>query len=418
MPNTINTMTTKPVLLLRILIPGLLVAATGVGAGDLSIASFTGSQLGLSVLWAVVLGGIFKFVLTEGLARWQLASGDTFIEGIATHFGAWVGFIFLPYLLLWSFFVGAALMAACGVTLHALIPLFDDASQGKIFFGILSSLIGCVLVWFGGYQLFEKIMAIAIGSMFIIVMATAFILWPGHAAVLHGLFNPAVANLSGEGFAWTLALIGGVGGTLTILCYGYWIQENNRHGTEHLSRCQFDLAVSYSMTVLFGIAMVIIGSGIELKGSGANLLILLSERLSTAAAPWAGTFFLIGALGAVLSSLLGVWQAVPYLFADIWSLYVKKEVRSTAQAFTHSIPYKVYLIALTFIPMAGLLFSFKEIQKLYALIGSLFIPFVALALLILNNSERWMGDYKNRVFSNLALTGTLFFFIYITWQKW
>ena len=55
--------------------PGLLVAATGVGAGDLATASLTGSQLGTAVLWAVVVGAFLKLVLTEGLARWQLATG-------------------------------------------------------------------------------------------------------------------------------------------------------------------------------------------------------------------------------------------------------------------------------------------------------------------------------------------------------
>ncbi len=41
---------------LSILGPGILVAATGVGAGDLATAAFTGSRLGLACLWAVVLG--------------------------------------------------------------------------------------------------------------------------------------------------------------------------------------------------------------------------------------------------------------------------------------------------------------------------------------------------------------------------
>jgi len=38
------------------------------------------------------------------------------------------------------------------------------------------------------------------------------------------------------------------------------------------------------------------------------------------AARWA---FLVGAWGAVFSSLLGVWQSVPYLFADCWRLIRK-----------------------------------------------------------------------------------------------
>ena len=55
--------------LLLIIGPGLLVAATGVGAGDLATGAFTGNQLGVAVLWAVVLGAVLKFVVNEGLAR-------------------------------------------------------------------------------------------------------------------------------------------------------------------------------------------------------------------------------------------------------------------------------------------------------------------------------------------------------------
>lgn len=132
--------------LFKLVGPGLWVATTGVGAGDLATASFTGSQLGTAILWAVLVGGFMKFVLNEGLARWQLASGQTFFESVATKFGKPVGYIFLFYLLLWSFFVGSALMSACGATLHAMLPVFETAESGKIAFGILSSLVGLLLV--------------------------------------------------------------------------------------------------------------------------------------------------------------------------------------------------------------------------------------------------------------------------------
>ena len=41
-----------------LLIPGILLAATGVGAGDLLTASMAGSEVGLAVLWAVLAGAI------------------------------------------------------------------------------------------------------------------------------------------------------------------------------------------------------------------------------------------------------------------------------------------------------------------------------------------------------------------------
>jgi len=48
---------------------GLLVAATGVGAGDLITASLAGSNLGVVILWAAVAGAVFKWLLNEGIAR-------------------------------------------------------------------------------------------------------------------------------------------------------------------------------------------------------------------------------------------------------------------------------------------------------------------------------------------------------------
>ena len=61
---------------LAVVSPGLLVAATGVGAGDLATAAFTASRLGVAVLWAVVLGAFLKYVVNEGLARWRREQHD------------------------------------------------------------------------------------------------------------------------------------------------------------------------------------------------------------------------------------------------------------------------------------------------------------------------------------------------------
>ena len=402
---------------LALIAPGILVAATGVGAGDLATASFTGSQLGLAVLWAVVVGGVFKFVLTEGLARWQLTTGQTFLEGVAARFGPVVGWLFLPYLLLWSFFVGSALISACGVTLHAIIPIFDDASQGKVVFGIASSLAGLALVLAGGFKLFEKVMSFCIGVMFVTALATAALLWPQTAAVTQGLLVPTIPDIDGQGLTWTVALIGGIGGTLTILCYGYWIREEGRTQRTDIGLCRLDLALGYTMTVLFGLAMVIIGSTVEIEGSGAALLVTLADQLETSLGGFGRWLFLIGALGAVFSSLLGVWQAVPYLFADLWRIFFEGG-QDGAKVDTRATTYRAYLFAIALVPMAGLMMNFKEVQKLYAVIGAAFIPLLALALLIMNGRRAWVGDATNGRLTVVLLLAALAFFGGVAWQKW
>ncbi len=371
--------------------------------------------MGPAILWAVVLGALLKFAVTEGLARFQLATGETLLEGAVHRLGRPVLWLFLPYLLLWSFFVAAALMGACGVTLHALLPVFADAARAKIVFGALSSLTGLALVATGGYRLFEHVMRFCIALMVATVLTTAVLLWPGWAAVARGLLVPAIPDLEGQGLAWTVALIGGVGGTVTVLCYGYWIREEGRLGAEHLRLCRLDLGTGYAVTALFGLAMVIIGSSVEIEGHGATLLVTLSGRLAGLLGPAGNWLFLIGAFGAVFSSLLGVWQAVPYLFADCWALLTRPRDAAIPPGKTavdsRSLPYRAYLLALAILPMAGLFWSFREMQKLYAVTGAAFIPLLALVLLVLNCRADWVGErFTNAPATNLVLLAVIAFF--------
>ena len=396
--------------------PGILLAATGVGAGDLATAAFAGSRLGLAVLWAVILGAFLKYVLNEGLARWQLVTGQGFFDGVASRLGRFWLWLFLPYLLLWSYFVGLALISACGVAAQALIPVSADPLAGKRVWAVVHAVLGLLLVWFGGFRLFEWAMRACIAVMFLVVVATAVRLWPGSSAVVSGLL-PKIPQQP-EALGWTLALIGGVGGTLTVLCYGYWMAEVGRKGPEALAWCRIDLALAYSMTAIFGMAMLIIGSSVEISGGGARLLVELGHALQQSLGEGARIAFLIGAWGAIFSSLLGVWQAVPYLFADLSRVLISgyQNKQSAGISLESSRAYRGYLIAIAFIPMIGLGVSFVQAQKLYAISGALFIPMLALALLLMNGRKACLGEYANRWPSGLALSGALGFFAYLAFR--
>lgn len=400
---------------LALITPGLLVAATGVGAGDLATAAFTANKLGVAILWAVLLGAFLKYVVNEGLARWQLATGETLLEGAILRLGRPVRYVFALYFFLWSFFVGSALMSACGVAFHAIVPIFPDPVTGKVVFGIGASLTGLGLVLAGGFRLFEKVMSVCIGIMFVTVLVTAVLLCESWTDVARGLLIPRIPHAGGEGVGWTVALMGGVGGTLTVLCYGYWIREKGRSGPNDLATCRIDLATGYTMTALFGLGMVIIGSTIEVEGRGAGLIVSLANTLEEplgATGRWA---FLLGAFGAVFSSLLGVWQAVPYIFADFWRLVGPG---GSDKVDTRNRAYRGFLFALALVPMLGLFFSFREIQRVYAVFGALFMPLLATALLMMNGRTDWVGErFRNRPATTAVLGATVVLFVYFGYRQ-
>lgn len=403
---------------LALLGPGLLVAATGVGAGDLATGALAGSEVGVAVLWAVLAGAALKFIVNEGLARWQLATGTTLLEGSVERLGAVVAVLFLPYLILWSFFVASALMSACGATFHAMVPIFDSPEQAKRLFGMAHSAAGVGLVLWGGFRLFEVVMKCCIAVMFLTVVVTAGLLMPSASEVGRGLLWPDLRTLQGANLEWTVALMGGIGGTVTVLCYGYWIRESGRMGEADLRASRIDLAAAYLMTALFGIAMVIIGSTVEVKGSGAGLIVELARRLEEPFGPIGKWAFLFGAWGAVFSSLLGVWQAVPYLFADLWRLLRLPKGGPAPPVDTQSWPYRAYLWCLATIPMLGLFHEFKTVQKIYAIVGAMFIPLLAVVLLLLNGRTAWVGERcRNGWPTVLALVIAIAFFAWFGWME-
>ncbi|HJR69095.1 MAG TPA: Nramp family divalent metal transporter [Gammaproteobacteria bacterium] len=391
--------------------PGLLLAATGVGGGDLATATFVGGVLGTTVLWAIALGAFMKFVVTEGLARWQLATGETLIEGVVRRLGPVVVWIFLPYFLLWSFFVGSAQMSANGVSLHAMIPVFENANTGKIVFGALSSLFGLAIVLRGGYRGFDIAMKVCIGVMFVTVAITAVALWPGTGSVLRGLLVPTIPRTDPEAIVWTVSLIGGIGGTLTVLSYGYWMREEGRTHPSDLRTCRIDLAASYFMMALFGILMVIVGQTVKIEGEGTGMLIVLSDRLGEELGPAGKWLFLAGTFGAVFSSLLGVWQAAPYLFAECWRLGVQRDPNAVD---TRAPPYRRFLLVLAFVPMIGLFGSFRDVQQIYTFIGAYIFPMLALVLIVFNSRAAWVGRrFKNHPVTVVALAAVLVFFTWL-----
>ena len=401
--------TSRFVRLLSVLGPGIAIAATGVGAGDFIASTNAGSRYGDVLLWAAIYGAVLKFAVNEGVARWQLATGTTMLEGWVERFGRPLQYFFLLYLLIWSYFVGSGLISACGLAGHALFPQLSVNA-----WGVLHSLAGLVIVWFGRYAMFERAMKWMAALMFGAFILSGLALGPNLPEILRGIFLPTVPSGS---VPTILSVLGGIGGSLTILCYGYWIREVGRSDGSWLRDIRIDLGCAYLLTALFGISVNIIGAQIKPEAAGSQaILISMGDQMEAALGP-AGRYTLyLGFWGAVATSLLGVWQGIPYMFADFVALVRRAQGPARDAIVAQTSPYYRGFLLFLALPtqLALLLEQPVSIVLIYTLIGALFMPFLAATLLYMNTRRDWMGGLRSGWLSNTFLVLALALFAYLS----
>jgi len=409
---------TKPtVSFLKLAGPGLVVAATGIGSGDVVSATVGGARYGVVLLWAIAAGAFFKFVLQEGIARWQLATGKTALEGWAEYLPAWVKWYFGVYLVIWTVAVSASLTNATGLGIAKLTGGALPQSWGAV----VHSLLGGLFVWLGGYANFEKFMKLLVGVMGFSILFCAIFTLGDPVTATQGLLVPTIPLGSGT---YVLSLIGGVGGSITMLSYNYWMREEDMRGAGFLSYVRGDIAIAYLFTAIFGGSIMLIANdafftaGVSLTNADAV------PRMAAALGNVLGTFgriaFSVGFWAAVFASLLGVWQSVPYLYADFYGIVTKRPVEERRELVkVTSTPYR---IALAFISLVPIPFAFTgqpiQIVIIYTIVSSLFVPFVAATLLYLNNRVKWTEPVpRNSIITNLLLIAILVLFAIVGFQE-
>ena len=384
--------------------PGLVVAAAGIGSGDVVSATVGGANYGVVLLWGIVLGAFFKFVLNEGIARWQLATGTTMVEGWAEHLPAWVKVYFAAYLVLWTVSVSAALTNATGLGIANLTGNAISQPWGAV----LHSLCGFAFVLVGGYAGFEKLMKTLVGIMGFCILICAVLTFEDSGATLRGLFVPTIPAGSGR---QVLSLIGGIGGTITILSYNYWMREEGLSGPRYLAYVRGDVAIAYLFTAVFGISVMLIANqafftaGVTI--SDAQAVPRMAEMLGRILGPFGAISYSVGFWAAVFASLLGVWQSVPYLYADLYGIVKKLPAAERAQLTrVTSAPYRVALLFITLVPLP---FAFMRsplfIIVTFTIVGSFFVPFLAATLLYMNNRVKWTSDVPRNNWPTNVLLG-------------
>ncbi|MBL8019879.1 MAG: Nramp family divalent metal transporter [Leptospirales bacterium] len=385
--------------------PGFLLAAAGIGASDFFGSVWAGTSAGTSVLWIVGVGAFLKYVITEGAARSQLVTGKTPVQRWMS-LPVPVRWLLAGYFCFWSVCVSALLMEACGTAAAQLLPRFsENMGTNANIYSAVQGILALSLLSLRGYETFERMIK------GLVVLTFALILYAGFS-VLPSLSIEA-QSLKADG-AVMIALVTGIGGTLTILSYGYWLRESHEDSPKALNSMRLDCSVGYVLSAVFNLTMICVAAatlrnaGVSIASEGAAKAIfsqiggLLGDRMGA----WAIN---VGFWCVVAGSLLGVWQSIPYFFVDGLHAYKRQDPPADLKEARSFFWFRFCVVAFA-LPL--LFFKIQVLFVLYAVVSSLFLPFLAGTLLIWNNQKQ-MGSLQNGILTNILLVLALAAYMYL-----
>ncbi len=89
----------EPVSLRRIIGPGVVLAAAGIGSGEYVLWPFIAAQVGLEFLWAALFGALIMFFIAMECIRYTLSTGETIVTGFTRLWKPWwIGFLLMAIL--------------------------------------------------------------------------------------------------------------------------------------------------------------------------------------------------------------------------------------------------------------------------------------------------------------------------------
>jgi Mn2+/Fe2+ NRAMP family transporter len=223
--------------------PGLVFFFTAMGPGTFLTSAVAGATYGYSLLWALALALLFRFVWVNTAASYVLVTRESLLQGYA-RIGGWLVWTALVVTIVVRHTSNLYTILLMGNAAHLLLPLPTPASGAIWSVGL--TLLGVTMMTWGGYRLIERACTGVIVLLGVALPVAATFARPDPVAIARGLFIPAIPNSEGLYSAMLLlaAMIGAQAGSMSNLSYTYFATERGWSGADDLRRQRLDLVTS------------------------------------------------------------------------------------------------------------------------------------------------------------------------------
>lgn len=392
---------------LALFLPGIFLLGFNIGTGSVTAMAKAGATYGMSLLWTIVASCLTTYFMINLYGRYTIVTGETALQSFRKHIHPAMGIFFLIAL---GTGVAGSVMGVMGIVSDICYEWSKGAVDGGIppvYFAIFFISLVYFIFWQGKTQFFERALAVIVAIMSASFLLNFFIMMPPPIDIVKGLIPnlPKVPIDGGKGPFLVIASMVGttvfsglfIIRTTLVKEEGWTIKDFNKQRNDAIVSVVLMFVISASIMAAAAGTLYKAGLGLSNSSQMINLLEPLAGSL-------AATVFAIGIVAAGVSSQFPNVLILPWLLCD----YNQSSRDMTLPKF-RIIVFIISLLGLV-VPI------FKASPVIVMIVSQAFnaviLPVTVACILYLGNRKDLMGEYKNKVITNIILIAILLFSLY------
>ena len=383
--------------------PGLILASSIVGSGELIATTVLGAENGYKLLWLIVISCAIKTVVQNELGRHAIGTSETTLESFDAIPGprwrvSWVAWCWFFMVLMTMMQVGG-MLGGISEVLNRMVP-----SVPVMAWVWIVNFATVILLIVGRYALVEKVaMGLVVAFTMLTVSCAVLLFQKPEYFSMAQVFDGLIIQMPEGGLMTAVATFGitGVGATELIM-YPYWCIEKGYarfagprdDSAAWVSRAfgwirvmGVDVLTSMVIYTFATIAFYLLGAGIlhgmGIVPQGSEMVHMLSNMYTETLGSWSLVPFLAGAFAVLYSTVFASTAAHCRIFADFFGMLGVYNRRNYTLRLKAT---RIFVVILLFIP--SMYFMWLESPVLMVMIGGLaqavMLPVIAFCTIYLN----------------------------------
>ncbi len=384
--------------------PGIVVALSWVGTGDMVDNSVAGGNYGYALIWVLPIALIFRFIFVNNLAKYplfNLQKDPSLVRGLARTHPAF-GWVILIAFFIYTHLLMSFTISGLGTAINGLVPTIP------VFVGSLIGIATVAVVTVKGvYTLLENIFKVILAVMVLCFVVSLVLVGMNFGELIRGFaFElPQQSGIFDAGLI-VASLVLAMVGSMANLFYPQFMEEKGWNTPAHRKVQRWDLLFGIFVVLFLGGSIWALGAETLHGKGGVETAADIASALETAIGPIGGIIFYLGLLGAAWSTVASSLFALSKMSVEALHVVTPKRAKRFSGKPLNKDPY--YKV-MTVWGLLAVLWSLPQAPGLVVLtvvnhvLTAPMLLVIVVGMLLMMNRRDIMGINRNSWLENIGL---------------